>query len=248
MRVKTGIPGFDELMEGGLPRGSCTLLSGKCGTGKTIFSMQYVYRGVSEYGEPGVFVSFEQEPEVLCEEMRKFGWHLKVLENQGNLELMGSPLDRIIKFGKKVGAKGEDLIGEIIGTVREKRAERLALDGLAQLSMLFPDRLAFRPALSRLRRELNKLGCTSILTSEIEEEKGGLSRLGVEEYVTDGVIVLYFEGDGLTRTRALEVRKMRGTKHSDYLSFFEITDKGIQIVKPEEIRPLKKPRKAPRKI
>lgn len=247
MRVKTGIHGLDRLIGGGLPKGSCTLLSGKCGTGKTILSMQYVVKGITEHGEPGVFVSFECEPEFLYEEMRSFGWRLKDLENQGNIEFMGGTLDRITKFGRKVGAKGEDLIEEIVGVVREKRADRLALDGLAQFSMLFPDKLAFRSGLARLQRELNKLGCTSILTSEVDEGKGGLSRLGVEEYVADGVIVLYYEGDGLARTRALEVRKMRGTGHSDHMSFFDITDKGIKIVKLEEISALRKVPKKSRK-
>ncbi len=240
MRVQTGIPGLDALIGGGLPRGSCTLLSGKCGTGKTILSMQYIAKGITDYGEPGVFVSFEREPDVLCEDMRGFGWHLKVLENQGNLELMGGPLDRITKFGKKVGARGEDMIAEIIEVVRERRAERLALDGLAQFSMLFPDASAFRSGLARLQRELNELGCTSILTSEIEEGKEGLSKPGMEEHVADGVVVLYHERDGLTRARALEVRKMRQTKHSDHLSFFEITDNGIRITKIEEIGPQKR--------
>ncbi len=242
-RVKTGIPGLDELMNGGLPKGSCTLLSGKCGTGKTVLSMQYVVKGVTDYGELGVFVSFELEPDILCENMGVFGWHLKALENQGNLELLGGPLDRIIKFGKKVGAKGEDLIEEIVGVVRERKAERLALDGLGQFSMLFPDKLAFRSGLARLQRELSELGCTSIMTSEIEEGKEGLGRLGVEEYVADVVIVLFYDGDGLTRTRALEVRKMRWSGHSDHLSFFEISDQGVRILKLEEISPPKRIRR-----
>lgn len=232
MRVKTGIPGLDELIKEGLPKGSLILLSGKCGTGKTTFSMQYIIKGITDYGEPGVFVSFERKPEALYKEMEGFGWHLKTLENQGNLELLGGPLDSIVKFGKKVGAKEEDMIEEIIEVVREKKAGRLALDGLGQFSMMFPDKLAFRSGLARLQQGLNEIGCTSIFTSEIEEGKEELSRLGVEEYVADGVIVLYYEGDGLTRTRALEIRKMRGTEHSNYLSFFEIADEGIKIVKP----------------
>ena len=73
MRVKTGIPGLDELIGGGLPRGSCTLLSGKSGTGKTILSMQYIVKGITDYGEPGVFVSFEREPDALYEDMKGFG-------------------------------------------------------------------------------------------------------------------------------------------------------------------------------
>ena len=242
-RVKTGIPGLDRLIGGGLPEGSCTLLSGKCGTGKTILSMQYVVKGITEYGEPGVFVSFERDPEALCEGMAVFGWHLRPLENQRNLELMGAPLDRITKFGKRVGARGEDLIEEIIETARERKAERLALDGLAQLSLMFPDKLAFRSGLARLQRKLSELGCTSIMTSEVEEGKEGLSRLGVEEYVADGVIVLYYEGDGLTRNRALEVRKMRGTDHSDHMSFFEISSQGVRIVKPKNVSLPKRPRR-----
>jgi len=241
-RVKTGIPGLDELVGGGLPKGSLVLLSGKCGTGKTLFSMQYIYKGVTDYGEPGVFVSFERNPDALCDGMAVFGWHLKVLENQGNLELMGDTLNKITKFGKRVGAKGDDMISEIIEVVRERKAGRLALDGLGQFSMLFPDELAFRSGLARLQRELSELGCTSIMTSEVEEGKEGLSRLGVEEYVADVVIVLFYDGDGLTRTRALEVRKMRWSGHSDHLSFFEISDRGVRVLKLEEISPPKRPR------
>ncbi len=245
MRVKTGIPGLEELVKGGLPKGSLILLSGKCGTGKTTFSMQYIVKGITDYGEPGVFVSFERKPEVLYEEMKSFGWHLETLEKQGNLELLGGPLDSIVKFGKKVGAKEEDMIEEIIEVVREKKARRLALDGLGQFSMMFPDKLAFRSGLAWLQQELNKLGCTSIFTSEIEEGKEELSRLGVEEFIADGVIVLYYEGDGLTRTRALEIRKMRGTDHSNYLSFFEIAEDGIKMVKLGESPP---PEKEPKKV
>ncbi|KXB04855.1 hypothetical protein AKJ48_01240 [candidate division MSBL1 archaeon SCGC-AAA261O19] len=181
------------------------------------------------FGEPGVFISLEREPDALREDARHFGWNLKPFENQGNLELMGGPLDRVVEFRRKVGASGEDLIGEIIQVVQGMGAERLALDGLTQFSTMFPDTQAFRSGLVRLQRELNELTCTSILTSEVEEGKGGLSRLGVEEYVADGVITLHYERSKLFRSRALEVRKMRGTDHSNHLSFFEISDEGIRI-------------------
>ena len=228
--VRTGVPGLDELMEGGFPKGDIILVSGKVGTGTSTIAMQYIVRGVTDYGEPGVFVSLERGRDALYQETIGFGWPIKALENQGNLVLLGGPLGEVTTFKKKVGAKIQDLLSEIVETVGKLRAERLAIDG--PFHELFPDKATFRQALTALTRRLRDIGCTSVITSTIEEGSSSLSRSGVEEEVADGVVVLYYEGDGLMRERALEVRKMRGVKHSEELRFFEIADGGIRLIEP----------------
>jgi len=218
-------------MEGGLPKGDLILVSGKVGTGTSTLAMQYIVRGVTDYGEPGVFVSLERGRGKLYQETAGFGWPLKALENQGNLVLMGGPMGEVTTFKKKVGAKIQDLMSEIVESVEKIRAERLAIDG--NFYELFPDEATFRQGLTALTRKLREIGCTSVITSTIEEGKSSLSRSGVEEQVADGVVVLYYEGDGLMRERALEVRKMRGIKHSEELRFFEIVDGGIRLIEPK---------------
>jgi len=228
--VRTGVPGLDELMEGGFPKGDLILVSGKVGTATSTMAMQYIVRGVTDYGEPGVFVSLERGRDILYLETIGFGWPLKALENQGNLALIGGPLGEIMTFKKKVGATIKDLLSEIVETAGKIRADRVAIDG--PFHELFPDKASFRQGLTALGRRLREMGCTTIITSTIEEGKSSLSRSGIEEEVADGVVVLYYEGDGLMRERALEVRKMRGVKHSEELRFFEIADGGIRLIEP----------------
>lgn len=215
-------------MEGGLPKGDLILVSGKVGTGTSTLALQYIVRGVTDYGEPGLFVSLERGRDALYQETAGFGWPLKTLENQGNLVLMGGPMGEVTTFKKKVGAKIQDLMSEITETAGKIRADRVAIDG--PFYELFPDKATFRQGLTALVRRLREMGCTTVITSTIEEGTSTLSRSGVEEEVADGVVVLYYEGDGLTRERALEVRKMRGVKHSEELRFFEIADGGIRLI------------------
>jgi len=230
MRVKTGIPGLDELMEGGFPAGSCVLVSGKIGTGKSIFAMQYIVKGITDFGEPGVFVSLERERKALCQDFQRFGWQLQRLEKEGSLQLLGGPLTSLSR-GKKDAKR---IISEIVKAVEASESKRLAVDGMELLSMLPRNEFALWVELDNFKERLREVGCTSVLTSEIREGREELSRLGVEEEIADGVIVLYYEGEGLTRDRALEVRKMRGTEHSNQLHFFDITSGGIVLKKMPE--------------
>lgn len=232
MRVKTGIPGLDELIGGGLPEGSLTLVSGACGTGKTILGVQYLIRGIIDHDEPGVLVSFEQEPGPLSKRMRQFGWNLKTLQGHDSLRLMGGPLDKVMGLGERAGAKPEDLIEEMTEVVEEIGAERFVLDRSSEFSEMFPDELAYRFGLAELGRRLEDRGCTSILTSQVGEGSKAVSGTGIEELVADGVILLHLPSESYTRRRSLEIRKMRDTKHSVTLNFFEITDEGI-VVKEE---------------
>jgi len=242
MRVRTGIFGLDELLEGGFPVGSCVLVSGKIGTGKSIFVTQYIARGITEYVELGVLVSFERDKKDLYQDASAFGWQLQRLEKEGSLQILGGSMPKVVGEMRKAKATVEDLISEIAETVETSESKRLALERVELLAMLSPDESEFKLLLGDLKERLRELGCTSVLTSEIREGREELSRVGAEE-LADGVIVLYYEGEGLTRDRALEIRKMRGTEHSNQLNFFDITGKGIVMRKMPEMPKVPKVRK-----
>ncbi|MDI6820499.1 MAG: ATPase domain-containing protein, partial [Candidatus Hodarchaeaceae archaeon] len=147
----------------------------------------------------------------------------------------GGPLASVTKAMKKAEAAIEDIFAEVVEAVESSESKRVAIDGVELLSAFAPDEFTMRLQLGDLKDRLARLDCTSLLTSQIREGREELSRVGMEEDVADGVIVLYYEGEGLTRDRALEIRKMRGTEHSNQLHFFNITDQGIVVKKiPEE--------------
>jgi len=233
-RVKTGIAGFDELVGGGFPPGSCVLVSGKIGTGKSIFAMQYIANGITDYGDLGVFVSLESEKEDLYSYASEFGLQFKRLEKGEGLKFLGGPISTVIGDMRKAKATIEDLISEIVETVEDSESKRMALERVDLLQLLSPEEPDIRAHISDLKERLRKLGCTSVLTAEIREGSEELSGVRAEE-ILDGVIVLYYEGEGLTRDRALEIRKMRGTEHSNQLHFFDITGDGIVIKKMPEM-------------
>jgi KaiC/GvpD/RAD55 family RecA-like ATPase len=232
-KVKTGVPGLDELIGGGLPSGSSVLVSGKIGTGKSIFAMQYMANGIANQGDFGVLVSFESSKKELYEYASTFGWQLHRHEKTGSLQILGGPISTVSAEMSKSKATLEDLISEVVEAVKTSESKRMALERADLLPLLSleeePDIML---QLSDLKERLGELGCTSVLTSEISES-GELSEVGAEE-ILDGVIELYYEGEGLTRDRALEVRKMRGTQHSNQLHFFDITGEGIVIKKMPE--------------
>jgi len=225
---------LNELMGGGFPIGSCVLVSGKIGTGKSIFAMQYIAKGITEYGELGVLVSLESEKKDLYSYASAFGWQLQRLEKEGSLQILGGPISTVSREMRKAKATIEDLISEVVEAVETSKSKRMALERVDLLQLLFPEEPEIMVQLSDLKERLGELGCTSVLTSEIREGQEELSRVGAEE-ILDGVIVLYYEGEGLTRDRALEIRKMRGTEHTNMLQFFDITGKGIVIKKMPEM-------------
>ena len=247
MRVKTGISGLDELMGGGFPAGSCVLISGKVGTGKSIFAMQYILKGIADHGEPGVLVSLERDKQGLYDYASKFGWQLQRLENEGSLRTLGGPISSVVTEMKKAKAKVGELLSEIVKTVKASNSRRVVLERVDLLSMFFPDERHFKIQLDNLRERLAKLNCTSVMTSEIRQERKELGRGGVEG-ILDGVIVLYYKGEGMEWDRALEIRKMRGIGHSNRLHFFNITDNGIAIQELLEKRKPKLPEKVERAI
>lgn len=221
-RVKTGIPGLDGLLEGGLVKGSVTMITGSTGTGKTIFGTQYIWNGLLK-GETGVYVTMEEDPTDIREDAKVFGWDFEKYEKKG--------LCKIIYHDP---AQVNNLPSVIMEEVTRIKANRLVIDSTSILGLNIE-----RP--SQIRRRLFGIvsalkshdGCTALVLSEVQEDSKALSRWGVEEFVVDGVIVLNYLGIGEDYNRSLMVRKMRRTNHGKDIYPFEISSAGINIRKPE---------------
>jgi len=245
-RIKTGIYGLDELIEGGFPKRRTILVAGSTGTGKTIFGMQFIYQGIVENDEPGLFVTFDEMPDKLRQDMMKFGWNVKELEDNNLLGIVdvtsaraGAPSEeaRALLPGQ---LDFDKMLVDILAIARNIGAKRLVIDSIPAM--------VFHLGESELRKSILKLsyvvarsGMTTLITTEVPEQPLGgggalhFSRYGVEEYISDGVLLLSFLGVGAQATRTIYIRKMRGTKHSMEIHPMEITDKGMVVRKIEEV-------------
>jgi circadian clock protein KaiC len=219
-RIPTGISGVDEAMMGGLIKDSINLIAGGPGSGKSIFAMEFLVNGATKFNEPGVYITFEETRENLIKDLKEFGWDLEKLEKEKKLLIISiSPRDiKDVAAKKSFGLKYE--------VVRDMKARRIVFDSVTAYSLLFKDELEKRDAYTSIFDMLREWGCTTLMIAEYdaEEHKGSLL-----DFEVDSIIYLYNMKKQDTRTRALEIYKMRGTKHSAKIFPLEITDKGIVI-------------------
>ncbi len=239
-RIKTGIYGLDELVEGGFPEGRSVLVSGATGTGKTIFCMQYIYFGAKLYNEPGVYVTLDERPDLIREDVLRFGWDLKKMEEQNMLRIIDGTLAKVglpseEEFSLPVtGFDVDKLLLEIMRGIKKIGAKRVVIDSIPAMGFNFENENEIRKAILKLSYMLMRSGATSIMTSEMREGENRFGKYEVEEYVVDGVIVLHYMGVGTHSNRTLHIRKMRATKHSEDLHPVEISNKGMTIKKIED--------------
>lgn len=239
-RVKTGISGLDSLMEGGIPKKRTVLVSGACGTGKTIFGIEYLYNGATKFKEPGIYVTLDERPGLIREDCSKLGWDLKKLEDSNLLTIIDGSMARIGMPSEEefslpsTGFDVDKLLLEIMRTVKRTGARRIVIDSIASLGINLDEDKDARKAILKLSYMLMRSNATSILISEMSEGKERFGKYGVEEFVVDGVIALYYMGVGTQSNRTLHIRKMRATKHSEDIHPLEITNKGIVVKKIEE--------------
>ncbi|BAN90415.1 KaiC domain-containing protein [Aeropyrum camini] len=237
-RVKTGIPGMDEILYGGIPRRNVVLLSGGPGTGKSIFSYQYLWNGLRE-GEPGVFVALEEHPVQVRINMAQFGWDVREYERQGLFAVVDAFTSGIGEAAKKeryVVTDPEDvglLIDVLKEAIRDVDAKRVAIDSVSTLYLAKP--VLARRTVMLLKRVLSGLGTTSILVSQVSVTERGFGGPGVE-HAADGIIRLDLDEVDGELIRSLIIWKMRGTKHSMRRHPFEITDKGIIVYHDKVVR------------
>src|SRR5215212_552982 len=226
-KCPTGIEGLDEITGGGLPKGRPTLVAGAAGCGKTLFAMEFLINGITQYDEPGVFVAFEESAEELTQNVASLGFDLKALMKKKKLIIDYVRVER-----SEIEETGEyDLdglfirLGHAIDTIG---AKRVVLDTLEVLFSALPNHGILRAELGRLFRWLKDRGVSAVVTAERGE--GTMTRFGLEEYVADCVILLDHRVTEQMSTRRLRIVKYRGTLHGTNEYPFLITKDGISVL------------------
>ena len=224
-RVSTGMPGLDELLNGGVPKGRVILVSGASGTGKTTFGMQFLYNSALE-GEPCLFITLEESKDKIMEDMKGVGMDITGIEG---FHVAGGSVADMLYMSKKSGAGLNDFLMEIKGMVEKTGSKRVVIDSVNLFLMLFETDEERRRALLSLSKLLGQLGCTALLTCEVKENTLDISWYGFEEFVVDGVITLYNIREKSSFLQGIAVRKMRGVNHRKTIAPYKITDKGIVV-------------------
>lgn len=212
-RIKTGIPGLDKLIQGGFVKGSANLVCGGTGAGKTIFCLQYLWEGLKN-DEPVVYITLEESANEIKKDALVFGWDFEKYEKERKFKIIEKNVF-------------EDTNLDFFG-IDELKAKRVVIDSVSLLSLVIEDKASMRNKLFELIKSLKERDVTVLLTSEIIGKS--LSRLGVEEFLVDGVIVLRFTPIGTEAGRSLFIRKMRRTNQSEDIYPIEIGKKGLRVL------------------
>jgi len=226
-KVRTGVPGLDELLSGGLERCSTTLVMGGAGCGKTTLASQFLYNGATQYDEPGVLLSFEETSESVMRHMGKYGFDFKSLAEQNTFASISYRPHEVRKLVEEGG-------GLILDTLSSLGAKRLVIDPITPYTMLFETEYSAREAEMNLFELLKKWKCTTLVTAEGLRSKS--DRMVGMVYLADCVILMHHPRHRTSRYRAIEVLKMRGGKQSEQLCPFEIVEGfGVKVYPGERI-------------
>ncbi|MCA9472477.1 MAG: circadian clock protein KaiC [Nitrospirales bacterium] len=209
----TGIPGFDLITYGGLPRNRTVLVSGTAGSAKTVLAAQFLAEGIQQFDHHGVFVTFEETPDDIRKNLVGFGWNIQEWEEEEKWCFVdASPTlngHTVISGQFDMGA----LLARIEHAIGKVGAKRVSLDSIGSILGRFPDTHLVRSELLRIAAALKLLNVTALMTSERVDEYGHISRYNVEEFIADNVIILRNTLQDEKRRRTIEVLKFRGTNH-----------------------------------
>lgn len=221
-RVASGIPGFDEMLEGGFPAGSLITLAGRPGTGKTIFGSQFLYNGAKEYKEPGMYVSMLEGRKQYMRNMHRIGLDLPPLEGKGLFRFLEMPT---------LTAEGMPAIWEeIIRNIDEYGIVRLVIDSFTAMTQAFETQGDLRVFTHMLLGKIvGGAGCTTLMITETPQIEA-IAAAGMQEFIADGVLHFSLVAvTGEARVRYLEITKMRGTSHQMGLIPVAIGNRGISV-------------------
>ncbi|HTP18968.1 MAG TPA: circadian clock protein KaiC [Solirubrobacteraceae bacterium] len=227
VKAPTGIAGLDEITAGGLPRGRTSLVCGGPGTGKTVLGVELLVRGARDLGEPGVLMSFEETTDELKQNVASLGFDLDGLERAGvvSLDYVQGQRSEI----EEIGAYDlEGLFVRLGHAIDSIGAKRVVLDTLEALFSSLSNAFILRAEIRRLFRWLNDRGLTTVVTAERGD--GTLTRYGLEEYVSDFVLLLDNRIEGQLATRRVRIVKYRGSTHGADEYPFLLTEKGFSVV------------------
>ena len=231
-KLPTGIPSFDVIAKGGLPRMRTTLLSGTAGSGKTVFATHFLAAGITQSNEHGVFVTFEESASDIRKNVRNFGWRLADWERDGQLAFVDASPDPNVETVEAGAFDLGALLARVENAVRKVNAKRVSVDSLGAIFSQFSDQSIVRRELFRIASALKQMGVTDVMTAERTDEYGPIARFGVEEFIADNVMVLRNTLDAENRRRTIEIVKFRGTDHHKGEYPFTIMPKRGMVVIP----------------
>lgn len=240
-RLNTGIKGLDEMLHGGLPKGRTILVVGSPGSGKTTFAMQFLVGGATP-GEPGLYITLEEKPERMKSNLSSFGWNLDLLEHDGKITFIDAtelrkPSRRISQGAMSAEdritlALPEITLGSLLRTIRkvaaEENTQRIVVDPITSLMLRYGEEAKRRRALLLFFDALESLECSCIVISELRTSVLE-RRFQLEEFLSEGVILLHtmvHEGNVI---RGIQVEKMRGIAHDTQLRPYQITQSGVEV-------------------
>jgi len=235
-RIKTGIIGLDEKIQGGLIKGSVNFVTGKTGTGKTAFCASFLYAGVIA-GEKGLYITTEEREEDIKKDIKSmFNWDFEQFEKNGLIKFLSIKPDIPTKMitgedvSKIVKLYMYELASQIENAIKQFKAQRIVVDSVSLVELFIRDEYLRKIALMQLIDRLKELNVTVLLTGAVPEGQEVLSTTGIIEFLTDSVIKLDFVPVAEEFKRTLTVRKMRRTDHSILIHPFEITKEGVRII------------------
>jgi KaiC/GvpD/RAD55 family RecA-like ATPase len=215
--VPTGIPGFDELIEGGFPRGSVITVAGPTGSGKSIFAMEYLYNGVTKFDEPGFYISFDERKRLIYKNLAKFGWNFPAYEAEKQFVFIEFPIHEASQFVTQENS--------LFNLIIELGIERVVIDPVTPLALLYETEQKRLQELMKLVNTLRSWGTTTLLVAEDETTRG----FAGTEPLSDGVVKLYNTKKQNYRVRALEVIKMRGVSHTQKVCPIKFVKNGLEV-------------------
>lgn len=235
-KVKTGIPGLDSIISGGMKAGRTVTISGPPGSGKTTFGLQFLYSGAKDFDEPGVYVTMSQNIEDIKNDSKSYGWDFDVLIAEEKILMVdGRPFkikDELIGKDESL-YRGEQLPFEhltklLLSSIKRIEAKRVVIDSLTILAMQYDDQFSMRQGLQGMVQALENFGVTSLVLSEYSED----DKVPLEWYATSGIIQLRHTRKADTMERTIQVTKMRGVKHSEQIHLIELDSDGLHVMHP----------------